>query len=1009
MGYFHVKAIKPNYGDYAMKTFDLRKTLAAALVLAFGAGAQTVWNGEVDTAWFDERATLPKPYTIDKAEQLAGLAYLVNHPTVAPNKRDMKKDTIRLGANIALNYIDEWEDWGPMRGDLKRWSAIGYDSLRAFRGTFDGAGFVISGVYIDTAAPYQGLFGVVDGGKIKNVRVAASYIYGDDYVGGIAGKIVNRGTIESSFATGDVNGNNIVGGLAGFHSGTMDRCYATGTVVGKDSVGGLIGLSAGIVKSSYAAGDVAGNDNVGGLAGYTEKDSIKDSYATGKVSGAKRVGGLVGNSNGYAIVNSYAAGDVSGVGGGLIGPLVGSSSATIKNSYAAGAVSGAGSNITGLAGLAIDAVIVYGYYNKDVFDEGEDNIRYGIPKTAEDMRKQEFVDLLNAAAYALSANKWVYSPGKPPTLSAEAATESDFNACFAGGDAKENNPLIITTRRHLENLSAHVNCGGGSKIIGKHFKLGKSIELSGEDWTAIGQRPENGEDTSTLFTGTFDGGWNEIRGVTVNKTEELDADKYQGLFGRIGAKGVVKNLKLIDVNINGYYHVGGLAGWNAGTITGCSVTGKVSGTGGVSGGGEVGGLVGKNEKGTIANGSADVKVTGSANMVGGLVGWNFNNGKIEYSYAAGNVEGNGEDLGGLVGRNDSSAVGNSYATGNVIGDSSGTNNAVGGLVGINYQATITNCYAAIGRVTGNSSVGGLVGLNIGALGTVSKITSSYYNSDIFETANSYGTPKTTDEMKRQNTYEEGGWKFNESNKSTWGIDDTNDGYPHIEAAKPVITLQPADRTAQKGDTLTLTVMANGGVSYQWYSNANADNAAGTPIAGATSAAYRVPTIALEAGTYYYYVIVINSTSAGVTSKIATVKINPVSTLSHDRVIPVAGSDKETALISPVSAITAKLTAGPTPVASSGGPVNFYRQGKRIYNCELQVYDASGNLLNNIKIEDKNGNPPSAALPQEKRLVGSWNLKDANGRPVPSGTYLIKGTVAGTDGKKEKAAILVGVR
>jgi hypothetical protein len=1009
-----------------MKTVSWRKTLAATLVLAFGAGAQTVWNGYVDqrrlehgdTAWFDERVTV---HTIIKAEQLAGLAYLVNRQTVA-NKRDMKKDTVRLGANIALNYIDNWESWGNGAKPPNHWSAIGYDSSHAFRGVFDGAGFVISGVYIDTSIPFQGLFGVVDGGTVKNVRVAASYINGVDYVGGVAGMLVNKGNIENSFATGDVFGSDNVGGLVGFHGGRMNQCYATGKVNGHDNVGGLIGAgqSLGIVKGSYAAGDVTGNDNVGGLAGYTEKDTIKDCYATGNVTGAKEVGGFVGNSNWDVIINSYAAGNVFGYGGYVSG-FAGSASAVIKNCYSAGAISGTGSNITGLAGYAEDAVIVYGYYNKDVFDAGENNIRYGIPKTAEDMGKQEFVDLLNAAAYALSANKWVYSPGRTPALSAEAVTEDGFNACFAGGNATESNPLVIMARRHLENLSAHVNCGGGAKISKKHFKLGKSIDLSGELWTAIGQRTDGGEDAATLFTGVFDGDWNEISGVSIDtakKADEGDADKYQGLFGRIGAGGEVKNLKLIDVNINGYYHVGGLAGRNAGTVTNCYASGKISGTGGVSGGGEVGGLVGINVSGTIKNSRAAVEIFGHANMVGGLVGWNSAAGKIQSCYAEGNVDGSGEDLGGLVGRNDGSAVENSYAAGNVNGDNSGTNNAVGGLVGINYNATITNCYAAVGRVTGNSSVGGLVGLNIGALGTVSKITSSYYNSDIFETANSYGTPKTTEEMKLRGTYT--GWEFGK----VWAIDkEVNDGYPHfyaINAAKPAITAQPRDGAVFEGREITLSVTATvnesvgnkGTLTYAWYSNEDAYTPGGRKIDGAGSASYKVP--ASGAGAYYYYVIVTNAITdngdggrktESVTSSIATVTVNPVSALSPGRVIPTASDfGKETALVSRVSASAVGLTAGPAPVARGGGRVNFYRQGKRIFNCELPVYDASGNLLGKIKIEDK-----GAATLQKRRIVGTWNLKDANGRPVPSGAYLVKGTVAGTDGKKEKASVFVSVR
>jgi hypothetical protein len=43
------------------------------------------------------------------------------------------------------------------------------------------------------------------------------------------------------------------------------------------------------------------------------------------------------------------------------------------------------------------------------------------------------------------------------------------------------------------------------------------------------------------------------------------------------------------------------------------------------------------------------------------------------------------------------------------------------------------------------------------------------------------------------------------------------------------------------------------------------------------------------------------------------------------------------------------------------------------------------------------------------VFGSWGLKDAGGRPVPEGTYLVKGTIKTVDGKPEKIALLIGVR
>ena len=59
--------------------------------------------------------------------------------------------------------------------------------------------------------------------------------------------------------------------------------------------------------------------------------------------------------------------------------------------------------------------------------------------------------------------------------------------------------------------------------------------------------------------------------------------------------GTVQNLKLENVNINGGSNAGGIAGSNNGTITGCMVTGTVSGQD------NVGGVVGYNNHGTVEN------------------------------------------------------------------------------------------------------------------------------------------------------------------------------------------------------------------------------------------------------------------------------------------------------------------------------------------------------------------------------------------------------------------------
>lgn len=999
-----------------MKTVDWCKALTVAAVFAVGVGAQTIWNGGTDAAGVDTLWFRNGTFKIKTAEELAGLAYLVNKN---PGNKDMNGITITLGANIALNDISNWENWGPENEKANRWQAIGADTARAFRGTFDGAGFVISGIYIDTALNNQGLFGCVRDGTLKNVRVAASYIRGDSTcVGALVGKNI-RGTIKNTFATGNVYGKDSVGGLVGFSNGTLEECYATGAVVGRSNVGGLVGANAAVVPSTgigavtgtgavrtcYAVGSVSGTENVGGLVGYSFRDTIKNSYATGNVTGAAGyIGGLVGRSDGYRIINSCATGNVGSVNSSFVGGLVGlDSSAIIKNSYAAGAVSGK-DNFGGLVGdISIKAAIVCGYYNDS---SGASKMLGGIHKTAKDMRDTVFIQLLNAGAYALSAKKWILSMDGYPMLSNETVSESDFYACFAEGNSTQDRPLIIKTRAHLENLSAAVNCGAGLK--GKYLALGGNIPLGGVvEWTPIGQRWES--DADSMFKGTFDGAAFTVSGVYIDRSRPQDADSYQGLFGRIGSGGLVKNLRVTGVKIQGYYHVGGLAGLNRGTISNCYVDGQVYGIGGISGGGEVGGLVGRNDSAVITNSNTSVEINGTANMVGGLVGWNSSASRIEYCYAQSKVTGiGGEDLGGLVGRNDGSTVENSYAIGNVKGDS--TNNGIGGLVGINYNAKVINCYA-VGVVSGNSSLGGLVGLN---WGTNNTITSCYYNRDTLEAGGSYGIAKTTIEMKNPVTYI--GWNFD----SCWSVAaNINQGYPHIaygiKASKPVLSAQLTGGTVGLNSAFTLSVTAsvdpvNGGkLSYEWYSNKSENYDGAKKIDGVTGTSYKVPTS--EIGTLYYYVIVTNTITdngdggiktASITSRTAAVTVSPdISILSQEREVPSVSVQEAAAIISPVGALPVGLTVGPNPAVGHDGAVGIYRQGGRIASAALSIYDASGNIVNKLEVAD-----PSL---HGKRKVGSWNLKDADGRKVPPGTYLVKGALKTSNGNSEKISILINVR
>jgi len=282
------------------------------------------------------------------------------------------------------------------------------------------------------------------------------------------------------------------------------------------------------------------------------------------------------------------------------------------------------------------------------------------------------------------------------------------------GDGTEGDPYKIATADDLLKFAQRVNgTDGNSADPGAHAKLMNDINLSeicGEEfdssWTPIGN-------SSQQYRGTFDGAGYEISGLYIDS----DAT-YAGLFGRIGTKGTVKNLTLTDsyinININSgnsTAYVGGICGYNDGTIQNCcnsvkataTVTGSSICVGGICGYNNYSGSITScSNSGTVTGSGSSVTGSGSTANVGGICGENW--GSIENCSNSGPVEGSGS-IGGICGRNTGGRIENCSNSGDV----SGTN--VGGICGAN-NGTITNCSNS-GPVTGSGEVGGICGKNWG--------------------------------------------------------------------------------------------------------------------------------------------------------------------------------------------------------------------------------------------------------------------------------------------------------
>ena len=225
-----------------------------------------------------------------------------------------------------------------------------------------------------------------------------------------------------------------------------------------------------------------------------------------------------------------------------------------------------------------------------------------------------------------------------------------------GGTAAD--PYVITTVQELQWMQNELRA---------FYVLGDDIDASetagwngGAGFSPIGTFDKF--DPSTRFRGTFKGQGYTISGLTIDRP----AQNYVGLFG-LPNNASITNVTLADLAVTGNDNVGGLVGVNAGTVSGSSASGRVTGSGI-----NVGGLVGENSPfGTVSESSASGRVTGDDN-VGGLVGFNY--GPVSESSASGRVTGD-DNVGGLVGRNNGLVCG-SEARGSVSG-----NTNVGDLVG----------------------------------------------------------------------------------------------------------------------------------------------------------------------------------------------------------------------------------------------------------------------------------------------------------------------------------------
>ena len=330
---------------------------------------------------------------------------------------------------------------------------------------------------------------------------------------------------------------------------------------------------------------------------------------------------------------------------------------------------------------------------------------------------------------------------------------------FSSGDGSSDAPYLINNAADLGKLSDLVNAGDSIyAAAGKWYRLTDNITLPtdslGEsNFTPIGTQ-------TNRFHGNFDGNGKTIDSLTINT-----ASGYAGLFGWV-RDGIIQNLGLTNVSISGGRYTGGIAGliqnWFSDSgITGCYVTGSVSGTSNVGG---IAGFIGNNSSimGCYVYGS----VSSTSSNVGGIVG--YASGTVSNCYTTCSVSSTWDSVGGIAGNIYGGSISNCYATGDISGI-----NDCGGIAGANL-GTVSDCVALNPRITRVSgdfvSFGRVVGYGTGSLTNNAAFSDMTADGGInFSSGDNNGTDITAAVAKTQSTYSDSprNWTFGVSIESPW--------------------------------------------------------------------------------------------------------------------------------------------------------------------------------------------------------------------------------------------------
>lgn len=527
--------------------------------------------------------------------------------------------------------------------------------------------------------------GAFKNGVSLNALADGRYDFDDVHgalAGGIIGYATPNTTLENCTNYGTVAHKCAAGGFAGWNEGTITGGSMAASLGNRETgytyLGGVAGVNGGLIQSAYPAQGCAvrGDSSVGGIAGVNLGGDAKASTRQGLII-------CTGNNNSTGTVeaNRYA--------GGVAGANVGNISLSGKLQSSVTATGYAG----GVAGINTDKGSIYGAENANGAVSGSvtaANYAGGVAGTnrAEITRVENRASVRASTKYA-GGIAGVNDEGGKISACVHAQNQVYATNGEAGGIAGNNNKdaLIENVQVRAAVTAANGTAGG---VTATNFGI-------------IGQ--DSGLENNS-----------SVSGCTITGTSE----SIGAVAAYNSADATIRNVKLA-ANANVRFStpavtIGGLAGMNEGTVTGCRVEngalalndGLRAGTNTVT----LGGAVGR----TTADGkvsSTDVRLDLTQNLdkytnLGGVAG--KNDGTLKQCTYSGTMGGEaGED--GLV------SVG-ARSTGSTVGGIAGLNNSTITGCEVKYIklqvsgiSNITTTQTADEKLASASHVGGIAGRN----------------------------------------------------------------------------------------------------------------------------------------------------------------------------------------------------------------------------------------------------------------------------------------------------------